>query len=93
MEGPPLRVITEELSQLTGEYVAEVSGNSKMPKEQLTGQKVLRVFSWGKNLFLQVPEFSLKVHFLMFGSYRFNEEKKGVVPRLSLMFSQDTLNL
>ena len=93
MEGPPLRVIAEELSQLTGEYVAEVSGNSKMQKEQLVGQKVLHVFSWGKNLFLQFPEFSLKVHFLMFGSYRFNEERKGVVPRLSLVFSKDTLNL
>jgi endonuclease-8 len=93
LEGPPLRVIAEELSQLTGEYVAEVSGNSKMQKEQLVGQKVLHVFSWGKNLFLQFPEFSLKVHFLMFGSYRFNEERKDVVPRLLLVFSKDTLNL
>ncbi|TRO51958.1 hypothetical protein E2P61_04760 [Candidatus Bathyarchaeota archaeon] len=92
MEGPPLRVIAEELSQLTDEYVAEVSGNSKMQKEQLIGQKVLQVFSWGKNLFLQFPEFSLKVHFLMFGSYRFNEER-NMVPRLSLVFSKDTLNL
>ncbi|TRO50638.1 hypothetical protein E2P63_05855 [Candidatus Bathyarchaeota archaeon] len=93
MEGPPLRVIAEELSQLAGEYVAEVSGNSKMQKEQLKGQKVLEVLSWGKNLFLQFSEFSLKVHFLMFGSYRFNEERQGVVPRLSLIFSKDTLNL
>jgi len=92
LEGPPLRVIAEELSQLTDEYVAEVSGNSKMQKEQLIGQKVLQVFSWGKNLFLQFPEFSLKVHFLMFGSYRFNEER-NMVPRLSLVFSKDTLNL
>jgi len=93
LEGPPLRVIAEELSQLTGEFVAVVSGNSKIQKEQFQGQKVLDVFSWGKNLFLQFPKFSLKVHFLMFGSYRFNEERKGVVPRLSLVFSQDTLNL
>ena len=92
MEGPPLRVIAEELSQLTDEYVTEVSGNSKMQKEQLIGQKVLQVFSWGKNLFLQFSEFSLKVHFLMFGSYRFNEER-NMVPRLSLVFSKDTLNL
>jgi endonuclease-8 len=93
LEGPPLRVIAEELSQLTGESVAEVSGNSKIQQKRLQGQKVLDVFSWGKNLFLQFPEFSLKVHFLMFGSYRFNEERKGVVPRLSLVVSQDTLNL
>ena len=93
MEGPPLHVIAEELSQLAGECIAEVSGNSKIQKEQLKGQKVLEVFSWGKNLFLQFPEFSLKVHFLMFGSYRFNEERKGVVPRLSLVFSKHTLSL
>ena len=93
MEGPPLRVITEELSQIAGEYVVEANGNSKIQKEQLKGQKVLKVFSWGKNLFLKFPEFSLKVHFLMFGSYRFNEERKGVVPRLSLVFSKNKLNL
>ena len=93
MEGPPLRVITEELSQIAGEYVVEANGNSKIQKEQLKGQKVLKVFSWGKNLFLQFSEFSLKVHFLMFGSYRFNEERKGVVPRLSLVFSKNKLNL
>ena len=29
MEGPPLRVIAEELSQLTGKYVARVSGENK----------------------------------------------------------------
>jgi len=92
LEGPPLRVIAEELSQLAGEHIAEASGNSKIQKGQLKGQRVLDVFSWGKNLFLQFPEFSLKVHFLMFGSYGFNEERKSVVPRLSLVFSQDTLN-
>jgi len=93
LEGPPLRLIAEKLSRLIGEFVAEVSGNSKIQQKRLQGQKVLDVFSWGKNLFLQFPEFSLKVHFLMFGSYRFNEERKGVVPRLSIVFSQDTLNL
>jgi endonuclease-8 len=93
LEGPPLRVIAEELAQLKGKYILKVSGNSKIQQERLQEQKDLDVFSWGKNLFLQFPEFSLKIHFLMFGSYRFNEERKGVVPRLSLAFSQDTLNL
>lgn len=93
MEGPPLRVIAEELSQLEGEIVTKVSGNSKIQKERFQGQRVEQVSCWGKNLFIRFPEFSLKIHFLMFGSYRFNEERNGVVPRLSLVFSKNTLNL
>lgn len=93
MEGSPLRVIAEELSLLTGKHVVKVSGNSKIQQERLQDQKVLKVFSWRKIFFLQFPGFSLKVHFFIFGSYRFNEERKGVVPRLTLTFSPDTLNL
>ena len=92
MEGPPLRVIAEELASFKDKRILACSGNSKIDKECLRDQKVTKVFSWGKNLFLQFSQFSLKIHFLMFGSYRVNEEKKGAVPRLSLVFSKATLN-
>jgi endonuclease-8 len=87
VEGPPLRVIAEKLSVFKGKQILKTTGNSRIDKESLIDQNIFDVFSWGKNLFLKLRDFSLKIHFLMFGSYRINEEKKGVVPRLSLVFS------
>ena len=92
MEGPPLRVIGEELAQFRGMKIHSVSGNAKIQIEILDGQKVLDVFCWGKNLFFQFPEFALKVHFLMFGSYRVNEERVGMIPRLAIDFTTRSLN-
>jgi endonuclease VIII len=92
LEGPPLLAIAEEIAVFKDRRILKVSGNSKIEKDCLKQEKVVNVFSWGKNLFLQFPQFSLKVHFLMFGSYRINEEKAGVFPRLSLLFSEGMLN-
>jgi len=86
VEGPPLRVITEKLSIFKGKQILKTNGNSRIDKESLVNQKISDVFSWGKNLFLQFRDFSLKIHFLMFGSYRINKEKKGENSRLSLVF-------
>lgn len=48
--------------------------------------------TWGKHFLIEMPEFSLRVHFLLFGSYRINERKDGP-PRLSLRFAGgDELN-
>lgn len=43
--------------------------------------------SWGKHFLLQFSGFALRIHFLLFGSYRINEGK-DTPPRLSLGFSR-----
>lgn len=91
MEGSPLRVIAEELVSFKGKKILAFSGNSKIDKERLRQQKVLDVFSWGKNLFIQFPHFSLKVHFLMYGSYRVNEEKRASFLGFRLYFQKGCL--
>ena len=48
--------------------------------------------SWGKHLLLQFGKFSVRIHLLMFGSYRVNEKKPGASPRLHLKFSSGQLN-
>jgi len=47
--------------------------------------------SWGKHFLVELPRFSLRVHFLLFGSYRINEAKDAP-PRLSLGFAEGELN-
>jgi len=92
LEGPPVRIVAEELAVFKGKIVKLASGNARIKKEAVEGKKIEDVFSRGKNLFINFLDLSFKIHFLMFGSYRINEEKKGAKPRLSLVFQRGMLN-
>lgn len=58
-----------------------------MPFAELPGQSILSVRSWGKHFLLELPLFSLRIHFLMCGSYRI-DERKDSPPRHSLHFAE-----
>nr|MDO8134189.1 hypothetical protein [Candidatus Njordarchaeum guaymaensis] len=92
MEGPPLKVIAERLAVFKGKKVKSASGTAKIEKEATIGKEVEGVFSRGKNLFIRFADFSFRIHFLMFGSYRINEIKSGAKARLSLAFNDGTLS-
>lgn len=92
VEGPSVRIVAEELAVFKGKTVQSVSGNAKIEKEVVEGKKIDDIFSRGKNLFIKFLDLSFKIHFLMFGSHRINEEKKEAMPRLSLIFGKGMLN-
>ncbi len=56
------------------------------------GQRIESLRSWGKHFLIELPDFSLRVHFLMFGSYRIDEAKSWAEPRLSLQFDPGEIN-
>jgi endonuclease-8 len=85
-EGPSIVILREEAAPFVGRTIAHASGNSKVIDiPSLAGQKILALRSWGKHFLIQLPEHALRVHFMMFGSYRINERKE-TPPRLSLQF-------
>ena len=90
-EGPSIVLFAEEMQRFTGQKVLEVGGNSKIDKERLVGKKIKAVKTWGKHLLLVFDKFALRIHFLMFGSYRINETKDAT-PRLHLKCVKDELN-
>lgn len=92
MEGPPLRAIAEKISYIEGLVIHEVSGNTKAGKERLAGKRVIRVYTVGKRLVIEADHPALMIHFLMFGSYRLNERRKNMAPRLCLSFDGNELN-
>lgn len=47
--------------------------------------------SWGKHLLIELEDVSVRIHLLLFGSYRINERKDST-PRLSLGFADGELN-
>lgn len=91
-EGPSIVILKEQVQPFKGQKIIEVSGNSKIDKERTLNQKVVDFKSWGKHFLICFKGFTLKVHFMLFGSYRINEEKDAA-PRLSLRFKNGVLNL
>lgn len=90
-EGPSIVILKEAVKAFKGKKVITASGNTKIEKERMNGQKVIDFKSWGKHFLICFKGFTVRIHFLLFGSYRINEQK--VTPaRLSLQFAEGELN-
>jgi endonuclease VIII len=90
-EGPSIVILKEEAAGFVGKKILRVDGNSKIDKERLVGQRIVALRSWGKHFLIEFPSFALRVHFLLFGSYRINE-RRDMQPRLSLEFAKGEFN-
>lgn len=86
-EGPSRVILREETEAFVGRKILRVSGNSKQNIARLDQQNVLARRRWGKHVLIECAHFSVRIHFLLFGSYRTNEDKPNAVPRLCLEFS------
>ncbi|MDR7194632.1 endonuclease-8 [Luteimonas terrae] len=62
-----------------------MSGSSEQDIDRLRNKTLRAVRSWGKHVLLEFTGFSVRIHLLMFGSYRINAGKDKP-PRLSLDF-------
>lgn len=91
-EGPSIVILKEAVQQFSGQKVLAASGNSKIDINRLQDQTVIDFRSWGKHFLICFEDFTIKVHLLMFGTYRINERKDST-PRLSLVFPDGELNL
>jgi len=91
-EGPSIVILKEQVAAFAGQTIRRVSGNTTIEKERLADQRIEAFRSWGKHFLVELPDFSLRVHFMLFGSYRINEAKDWAVPRLSLSFDVGEIN-
>jgi endonuclease-8 len=90
-EGPSIVILREEAEQFVGQRIRRVAGNSKIDLTRLHDQPIVALRSWGKHFLIELPTFSVRIHLLLFGSYRVNE-RKDAAPRLSLGFDNGELN-
>jgi endonuclease VIII len=101
MEGPSLFLAKEQLKPFKKKVVISVSGNTRIDKGRFEGQTVKDIFSWGKHLLFQFDGFALKVHFLLFGTFRAVVEGKSVtgdykptrVTRLAFAFENGQIEM
>jgi len=90
-EGPSIVILKEESAAFEGQIILKAEGNSKIDKDRLKGKRVVALKSWGKHFLIQMDDLAVRIHFLLFGSYRINE-RKDTAPRLSLIFANGELN-
>jgi endonuclease-8 len=92
MEGPSLIILREEMAKFVGKR--PVHASSAIPQIPTSSfQTTLKSLdSWGKHLLMGFGKQVFKVHFLMFGSYRIDDEREGRVPKLHLEFRNGSLN-
>jgi endonuclease-8 len=92
-EGPSIVILREAIEELhlVGKPIRHVEGNTRIDKDRLINQRVTDFRSWGKHFLICFEGFTLRIHFMLFGSYLINEQKK-TPPRLTLIFDKDELN-
>jgi endonuclease-8 len=90
-EGPSIVILKELVQQFKGKKIVEVSGNSKVDIQRMLGEVITDFKSWGKHFLICFDHFAVRIHFMLFGSYRINEDK-ATPPRVSLKFDEGQLN-
>ncbi|WP_353720709.1 DNA-formamidopyrimidine glycosylase family protein [Dyadobacter sp. 676] len=92
-EGPSIVILREtvEALHLSGKTVRHAEGTARIDIGRLTNRKVTGFKSWGKHFLICFENFTVRIHFLLFGSYYIDDRKKAP-PHLSLLFDEHVLN-
>ena len=86
-EGPSLYLLKEQTARVVGQDIVRAEGNTwAIDKARLVGQPILAIHTWGKHLLIETPAMVLRIHFLLFGTYRI-DERRDKEARLSLATS------
>jgi endonuclease-8 len=88
-EGPSIIILKEAASKFKGKKIVFAEGSTKkINVEELIGQRIVDIKTWGKHFLICLPKFTIRIHLLMFGSYRIDEQKDAI-PRLRLTFPKN----
>jgi endonuclease-8 len=91
-EGPSILILKEKVQQFIGEKViAATCNNGTLDTGILTDQTITDFKSWGKHFLICFPQFTIRIHMMMFGTYRINSHTEKP-PRLHLQFEDGELN-
>lgn len=90
-EGPSIVILKEAVQEFKGQKILSVTGNSKQDIQRLVGEKILDFKSWGKHFLICFKSFSVRIHFMLFGSYSVNEKSPTKAVRLGLHFKNRDL--
>jgi len=75
-EGPSLIIVKENISSFIGKKIIAANGNARIDLTKLKGKKIRDIRTWGKHLLIILENVTLRIHFLMFGSYSVDAQTK-----------------
>ncbi len=87
-EGPSIVILREETRKFVGKIIRNAEGNSRLDKQSLIGQRIRSIRSFGKQFLIELPKLTIRIHFMMFGSYAIDARKEGRAERLRLIFAR-----
>ena len=90
-EGPSLVILQEAIASFNRKKIIAATGNAKIDMTRLQNKTIRSIRTWGKHLLICFDGFFIRIHLLMFGTYRINETKTTQL-RLGLTFKKDQLN-
>lgn len=90
-EGPSIVIAKDEMAGFIGKKVISAAGNTQIDIQRLENKKLVTIKTWGKLLLLCFEGFTVRIHFLLFGTYSVNETKDAKL-RLGLTFNNGEIN-
>lgn len=91
-EGPSIVLLKEKLLPFKGKRVLDANGYAKgFNADRLIGKTLTDVKTWGKHTLLCFPKFTVRVHMMLFGTYRINEHTAKNAS-LHLRFAKGEIN-
>ncbi|HMH32471.1 MAG TPA: hypothetical protein VK543_05545 [Puia sp.] len=90
-EGPSIVILKDAVQKFKGKKILAVYGNTKVDKDRLLNLTIKDFKSWGKHFLVCFPGLTVRIHFLLFGSYRVDEHR-DIKPRLGFVFKNGELN-
>jgi endonuclease VIII len=90
-EGPSIVILKEEVQPFKGKKVMKTGGNTSVDIAFLEGKKVTDFKSWGKHFLICFGHKTIRIHFLLFGSYSINEKRENKKVRFFLQFATGTI--
>lgn len=83
-EGPSLYILKEDAARFVGQEIVRADGNVRaVDPARMVGQPIVGLHTWGKHFLIELPDMVVRIHFLLFGSWRI-DERRDKPPRLSL---------
>lgn len=76
-EGPTIQILKEKLEPFKGKKIIATNGYAKgFDPVLLKNQTITDIKSWGKHLIICFPDFAIRLHMGLFGSYKINDRGK-----------------
>jgi len=91
-EGPQIIFLKEQLEPFIGQLVVQADGDAKhIPFNKIPDQALTSIKTFGKELLFCFPDFTIRIHLLLFGKYAINKKLNRQL-RLGLTFETGNIN-